>query len=280
MRVLPDAHGDLAGPGMPRRGARVLLVEDDALGQEVACGMLAEFGLHVEVACNGVDALRRVRAEPWDLVLMDIQMPVMDGLEATRQIRALPDRAGLPILAMSANVFAQDLHRCIAVGMDAHVPKPVDPAELRAALARWLPARDALSPEVCARDARSADGQHSPASQPGAHAIDAEVGLAYFSGREAAYRRMLRRFLELRRGDVGVVRELLAAGDAPGAARVAHSLKSIAATVGALELRAACLQLEQAIAADGATPGALAALERQLEAVCEEIAERFPPEAG
>jgi two-component system sensor histidine kinase/response regulator len=280
MRAGSGAHDDLAVPGMPRRGARVLLVEDDALSQEVACGMLAEFGLHVEVACNGVEALRRVSAEPWDLVLMDIQMPVMDGLEATRQIRALPDRAGLPILAMSANVFAQDLHRCIDAGMDARVPKPVDPAELRAALARWIPAGDAISPESRAGDTRSADGQDPRASQPVARAIDTEVGLSYFGGREAAYRRMLRRFLELRRGEAGVVRELLAAGDAPGAARVAHSLKSIAATVGALELRAASLQLEQAIGADGATRVALAALERQLEAVCEEIAERFPPDAG
>ena len=280
MSVVRGAHDEPEVPAMPRPGARVLLVEDDVFGQEVACGMLAEFGLHVEVAGNGVEALRRVSAESWDLVLMDIQMPVMDGLEATRQIRALPGRAALPIVAMSANIFAQDLRRCIAAGMDAHVPKPVDPAELRAALVRWIPARNAISPPACARDAQSADDPASQASQPGAHAIDAEVGLAYFGGREAAYRRMLRRFLELRRGDAGAVRALLAAGDAPGAARVAHSLKSIAATLGALELRAASLQVEQAIGAEGSTPDALAALERQLEAVCAEIAERFPPEAG
>lgn len=263
----PSATGD-----GPRRGARVLLVDDDVLSQEVATGMLEELGFCVRVAGDGAEAVRAA-AGGFDLILMDVQMPVMDGMSATRAIRAIPGCERLPIIAMSANTFPEDQRRCLEAGMNAHIPKPVDFGRMCTELARWLPA-DVLPAMAAALPSASTPPQASGTEWE----IDVPAGLAFFSGREDAYRRMLQRFAVLRGGDVGLLRAALAAGDPQQAGRIAHSLKSMAATLGAHGMHAASAELERLIAEGDAT--AIAAgvhmLDCALRAACAEIALRFP----
>ncbi len=119
-------------------GTRILLVEDEPINREIALELLQEVGLSIDVAENGLVALNLVRQHDYALVLMDMQMPKMDGVEATKRIRQLPDRTALPILAMTANAFAEDKARCVEAGMDDFITKPVDPDVLFAVVLKWL----------------------------------------------------------------------------------------------------------------------------------------------
>jgi two-component system sensor histidine kinase/response regulator len=125
------------------RGARVLLVEDNEINQEVAIGQLEDAEVDVDVADNGEIAVRMVKEKNYDLVLMDMQMPVMDGIEATKVIRSDPRFDTLPIIAMTANAMAADRDRCLDAGMNDHIAKPIDPDQLYAVLLHWTGRRGA-----------------------------------------------------------------------------------------------------------------------------------------
>jgi PAS domain S-box-containing protein len=127
-------------------GTRVLLVEDNVVNQELAVQLLQLAGLEVDVAGNGVEAVAMVQRMRYAMVLMDVQMPVMDGMAATRAIRALPQGGELPIVAMTANAFAEDRENCFAAGMDDYIAKPVEPQQLYATILRWLSPRDGTDP--------------------------------------------------------------------------------------------------------------------------------------
>ena len=237
-------------------GKRVLLVEDNELNTEVATELLREVGLRVDLAPDGAVAVDKVRHNVYDLVLMDMQMPVMDGLTATREIRQLPDLQHLPILAMTANVMASDREQCLAAGMNDHIAKPIDPHELIEKLLRWTRplAQDTQDGPAPTPIEFSADQSSTPppvqelAQQlEGIAGLDPAAGLRQAMGRDTLYRRLLLTFVTDQAATPGRLATALAAGDWTDAQRLAHTLKGVAAQIGAKGLSALAEQLEQAI---------------------------------
>ena len=235
------------------RSARILLVEDHQLNLELARELLSSAGIAADAARNGRDALAKLSAEPYDAVLMDIQMPVMDGYEATRAIRTELGRADLPVIAMTANVMPGDRRRAIAAGMNDYVAKPINVRELFAKLAHWI------SP--CAKGFGSAQ----PAAQAKRHAtvpssaqvetltktartdlIDFADGLARMGGDEQVFRSMLERFCDQYRHFAATFRTAVEEDDGLAVARLAHTLKGVAANLGAHPIAEAAGELESA----------------------------------
>ena len=259
----------------PVPGGRVLVVEDNELNQEVAKDMLEALGHRVDVAPNGQAAIALVQAHDYDLVFMDMQMPVMDGLAATQAIRMLPGLAGLPIVAMTANVQRQDEAQCLAAGMNDYLAKPIEPTALVAMLARWMPGRASGSPANLHPPALADPGE-IPYDIPG---LDAAQGLSRVLGKKPLYRTLLRKFAEQQRGAALGIRESLDAGDLVAAERRAHTVKGLAATLGAAEVQADALALE--IAIREARPRAvlderLAAFEHRLGSLVGALDGRLP----
>ena len=269
---LPDSEVELRGRHVD---ACLLLVEDNAINREVALELLHGAGLAVDTAINGREAVDKARTHSYDLILMDIQMPEMDGLEATRAIRAMPGHEEQPILAMSANVFEEDRDACLAAGMNDFVAKPVDPVQLFATLLRWLPAR----PESAVASSRPVGPARSPEHDvatlsrlsviPG---LDTDFGLKALNGKLAAYARLLRRYAVEHAGDMTKLRERLVAGDLGEVQRLAHSLKGVSGNLGATQVAQRAAGLEAAIKA-GRDPAEIERLAAAVEAGLGTLAE-------
>jgi PAS domain S-box-containing protein len=269
------------------RGARILLVEDDPINQEVALELLRSVGLSADLAEDGAAAIARYQAAAGDyaLILMDVRMPVMDGLAATRQIRTLPGGDTIPIVAMTANAFAEDRIQCTASGMNDFVAKPVDPDLLFSIIHKWL-LRNGVA---CPAPPTPVAGAHPDPEETellrllaAVEGLDSKRGLRTMRGNVVSYAVLLRRFAETHGLDAGLFAKRLADGDMSEARRVAHSLKGAAASVGATGIESLAAKLEAAVLAQDAPAidALVGPLNAEIERVRAGIWSALPPETG
>jgi len=220
-------------------GVSILLVEDNVLNQEVAAAFLEDWGCRVSLAGDGAQALHLVQENSYDLVLMDMQMPLMDGLEGTRAIRAIERLADLPIVAMTANAMPRDRERCIEAGMNDHISKPIDPDRLLKVILQWL--SRAPLPE----DESPATSVPRPSIQ--IEGIDTDSGMNRVLDNADLYQSMLRRFVEHAAEFAVESEKALHEQDWPFLERLAHTLKSTALLIGADEVTHVAVSLESAL---------------------------------
>jgi two-component system sensor histidine kinase/response regulator len=230
---------------------RVLLVEDNQVNQQIAMELMAVQGISVDVAGTGHQALEKLMLagpDGYGLVLMDLEMPGMDGHEATIELRRDPRFNNLPIIAMTAHALSEIRERCLREGMQDYITKPVDPNKLYSTLARWL-------------------GHAMPARVPapvreggiaGLATIDSAMGLRHVAGNTALYLQLLERFRSSQRSAAAEIRAEFDAGHYPAAGKRAHTLRGVAGNIGARELQALAQAVEQGLRMDGADPGQLA----------------------
>ena len=261
-------------------GARILLVEDNEINREFATELLRSEGMLVDEAENGEIALARVQQQDYDAVLMDVQMPVMDGLEAARRIRGLAHAPGgerfarLPIIAMTALAMAHDAENSAAAGMNDHITKPIAPERLMTALAKWVSLSGSRNGTAPGRSAASPQpGGEIFASLLSLTSLDAREGIRRIGGKPDAYRRQLRRFRENYAGAIAELRSLLDEQGMQAAEEYCHALKGVTGNIGANALyQRFCAideQLKQGLAPEDA---ALDEAEQLLQQAMGEIA--------
>ena len=260
------ARSDLAAIA----GARVLLVEDNALNQEVATALLEDAGLVVEVAENGAVALDRLVVGSYDLVLMDMQMPVMDGVSATRAIRREPQHDKLPIVAMTANALSGDREVCLQAGMNDHLAKPIDPERLLDTLLRWIPPGQRTKPVPDAADPETAAEHACIEALRRVNGLDVTTGLRLARGREKLYISLLKKYVDAQRDFARRIEAALVERDWETAVRLAHTLKGVSGQIGALTVRPMAELIELALQQRDA-PAVIDSLKDQISEVLDEL---------
>jgi CheY-like chemotaxis protein/HPt (histidine-containing phosphotransfer) domain-containing protein len=232
------------------KGAHILLVEDNAFNQQIGLEMLEEAGAAVRLAGNGAEALEQLEDARFDCVLMDVQMPVMDGLEATRRIRADARLAGLRVLAMTATATSDERERCLAAGMDDFIAKPIQPALLVRTVAAWLPARRANNGGQGGDNggdngAGGAASRRPPVALAGDPAvIDLSVLAQVLGYQPDKIRNFALKFLQSAEAGMAELDEALADGDVTRIRELGHRLKAAARTVGAIGMGDLCERME------------------------------------
>jgi two-component system sensor histidine kinase/response regulator len=234
------------------KGSSILLVEDNEFNQQIASELLTDAGFSVDVAENGQVSIEKLNKRAYDIVLMDMQMPVMDGVTATRELRKDERFKDLPILAMTANVMDTDIEKCREAGMWDHIGKPIDPDELFGKLVKWMKPRKmdevqetAGTPPV---ETKKEEAKPAPPDDlPEIAGLDTALGLKRVMGKQAFYRDMLRKYIENQGEAPAQIRQSLDAEDYGTAERLAHTAKGVSGNIGATQVQALAATLEKAI---------------------------------
>jgi CheY-like chemotaxis protein/HPt (histidine-containing phosphotransfer) domain-containing protein len=261
------------------RGARVLIADDNRINQELATELLRLVDLQVEVADNGRIAVDMARRGGFDLVLMDMQMPEMDGLEATRLIRTVPELDSTPIVAMTASAFGADRDACLAAGMNDHIGKPVNPATLYEKMLRWLD-ESRKAPRPGPVDA-PAPQQAGPAPLEtdvlaDIEALDVARGMSLFAGQRTLYMQALGYFVDLYADGLAAVDKYIAGADGAtreAAGREIHSMGGAAAALGAVELENAAHHIDTMVRGERAKQSSDEQLRDELELLRDDLAD-------
>ncbi|HTR43582.1 MAG TPA: response regulator [Pseudomonadales bacterium] len=252
VNVFADVERDTAvsaedGLAAKLRGARILLAEDNEINQQIAVELLEGAGATVKVANNGREVVETLsngpQPPPFDVVLMDLQMPEMDGYQATAKLRSDARFATMTIIAMTAHATIEERQRCIAAGMNDHISKPIDPGNLFETVSRYYKTTDAAAP------AKPAAVQAAPAENgvPDIRGLDTKDGLGRVAGNQKLYLKILRQFAEQQGPAVGQITDALSKGDAALAERLAHTLKGVAGNIGAKPVQMVSGDLEKLI---------------------------------
>jgi signal transduction histidine kinase/DNA-binding response OmpR family regulator/HPt (histidine-containing phosphotransfer) domain-containing protein len=253
------------------RGAYLLLVDDNPVNQELAIEILEGAGIRVDVANNGAVAVDKVLCTNYDGVLMDCQMPVMDGYEATRFLRADPRFTQLPILAMTANAMSSERELCLAAGMNDHIGKPIDVHQLFTTMARWI------VPKVLRATPAQADTgpvAEVPVGQlPQIEGLNLALAVQRLGGKSALVRKLVLRFSQTQRETANRIRQALQSGDLQCVVSEAHNTKGLAGNIGAMELHDLCHVVERAARLNDAAglPDSVAAMDKLLSVLIRRI---------
>ncbi|MDM8556395.1 ATP-binding protein [Desulfococcaceae bacterium HSG7] len=260
-------------------GSHILLVEDNEINMQVAGELLAHVGVDVSTVINGEQAVEKVTKEPFDCVLMDLHMPVMDGLTATREIRKGPAPPDLPIIAMTANVMAGDRKKCLEAGMNDHIAKPIKPVNLYETLIRWI--RPDVFPNMnISHDtiARTVSVPLEPAEGfPRLEGVDVRTGLSHVNGDRDLYMKVLGNVYKRYRDIAEQIQTEADRGSLDVAQRLAHTFKGVSGTMGAEELQKRALNLESALGNEeiDLIPELMAALSQEVKRVMAELEPLF-----
>ncbi|MBB1632053.1 hypothetical protein A9975_14415 [Cupriavidus sp. UME77] len=277
--MAPSDCRSLAGPAWQAlHGRKVLLVEDNPINQEVARDLLELVGMDVHVAGDGQRALVALKEQVFDIVLMDIHMPGMDGIETTGAIRHGLGLHALPVLALTADVMSADRVRCIKGGMNDHISKPIDAQAMFRTIAAWLPpiavpSGTARGPAGAAGAAMAVSARARPQASAvtqalkGVPGLDAAAGIKLLFGREDLYINLARRVCAERADVVTQIHEAIGAGDFGQASLHVHGMKAVLGMLGAAELAQACSVLDRGLQVDRADAVALATLARDFPAL-------------
>ena len=248
----------------PVQGADILLVEDNEINQQVASELLEQAGFRIDIASHGQEAIDMLDKKTYECVLMDLQMPVMDGFTATSNIRKDERFKDLPILAMTANATLEDKENSMAHGMNDHIAKPINPRLLFEALLKWIPDGERELPESY-RQAGDKTDEPETLKLPG---IDTEAGIARMGGSVKSYLRLLEKFADNQADAIAGITQAVEQGDAEASVRLAHTLKGVSGSIGADALQQAAAEVEAALkAAPSDLPEGLAQTALELDRV-------------